>query len=77
MRVVVWLTLLGLGCSGDEAPTDSVVPELSGCDDTDPAMCALPYPSSYFQVADDTTASGVQNAYSETALPIDRDFNLP
>ena len=68
------LIALFLGCGGaDPAETGAVGDgERSGCDPMDPALCALPYPSSYFQVAANTE-SGVQNAYTATALPINRD----
>jgi hypothetical protein len=69
----LWLAGL-IGCAGGGAGGDGPAPagELSGCDPVDPALCAFPYPSSYFQVEADTP-SGVQNAFGPEALPINRD----
>lgn len=66
--------LLTSGCRG-KTDDDSAGPagELSGCDPVDPALCALPYPSGYFQVDDAGEGSGKRNAYGPTALPINRD----
>ena len=62
------------GCSGGSDKADPAPPgALSGCDPVDPSLCAFPFPSSYFQVPADT-ASGVQNAYTQESLPINRDF---
>lgn len=68
MRLAPIATALALACSGDPEP----VQPPTGCDPTDPALCALPWPSSVFQVAADTP-SGVQNAFSIDALPVNRD----
>src|SRR5687767_3677715 len=73
MRLLLFA--LFAGCGGSEEPggtTPPVAGELSGCDPVDPSLCAFPYPSSYFQVPADTV-SGVQNAFPDTSLPINRD----
>jgi hypothetical protein len=57
-----------LACNGDE-PIDEVY---SGCDATDPSVCALPFPSTYFQVEADTP-SGWQVSFGESSLPMNRD----
>ncbi len=67
------LLALALGCTGPATDGEPVtIAELSGCDPTDPSLCALPYPSSYYQVPADTV-SGVRNAFPAGSLPTDRD----
>lgn len=46
----------------------------SSCDPLDPALCALPFPSSFFQEPADTV-TGVQVAFRADSLGIDRDGN--
>ena len=68
----IWLVA---SCGGgkdlpvDKSPLDEVY---SGCDPLDEALCALPFPSSYFQ-EEAQTASGVQNRFYEESLPLNRD----
>ncbi|MFT7520354.1 MAG: hypothetical protein ACI9MC_002499 [Kiritimatiellia bacterium] len=44
--------------------------EFSGCDDLDPAMCTLPWPSSYHLRHDDQTPTGWRVALKEEHLPV-------
>lgn len=71
---MIGLGLALAGCQGQPRDADDqpAVTELSGCDPVDPSLCALPFPSSYYQTEADTV-SGVQNAYPLEALPINRD----
>lgn len=73
MKNAILVALLA-GCAGPEPKDTAGTPgaQLSGCDPVDPSLCALPYPSSYFQVPADTV-SGVRNAFPPGALPTDRD----
>ena len=60
-RLSMIALLLAVSCKNGDG--DEPAGELSGCDPTDPSVCALPFPSSYFQVADDAMPSGVRNAF--------------
>ncbi len=63
------LALLSLlACNGDE-PLDEIY---SGCDPTDPSVCALPFPSTYFMEQAETS-SGWQVAFQDHSLPMNRD----
>ena len=63
-----------------DSPTDTSVPSTptptldrapqTSCDPLDPTLCALPWPSSYFQVPDASTESGVAFAFAADSLPI-------
>ncbi len=67
------LTLFACGSpDSTDVPGHDLGP-VSGCDPVDPSLCALPWPSSTFQVAADTV-SGVQNAFPEGSMPENRDF---
>jgi len=44
------------------------------CDETDPTMCILPFPSSRFLIEDSTTSSGFRVNFGEKSLPITRDY---
>ncbi|MBA2320157.1 MAG: hypothetical protein H0V89_03290 [Deltaproteobacteria bacterium] len=72
MRPFVLVVLVACGPADDGGAPDAPAGPLSGCDPVDPSLCALPYPSSYFQVPADTV-SGVQNAFPAESLPINRD----
>jgi hypothetical protein len=74
------LPLFWFGCGGSPSGEDSgdkgantTVQPRSGCDPLDPSVCALPYPSSYFEVEAET-ASGVQVAFGPESLPMNRDY---
>jgi pimeloyl-ACP methyl ester carboxylesterase len=71
MRRWLALALVLFACKSPEEPTE--LGALSGCDPTDPVRCVLPWPSGYFQVADDTLPSGVRNAFGPDSLPVNRD----
>ncbi len=73
-----WLTLLACnGTDGGSATTDSgpttdapaPIRETS-CDPLEPELCALPWPSSYFQTPDADSASGVRWNVAEDTFPI-------
>ncbi len=72
-RVVAVALLLAGGCKDKDESTDTPSGQLSGCDPTDPALCALPWPSGYFQVDDATEGSGKRNNYGPLAMPVNRD----
>jgi hypothetical protein len=59
---------------GKDLPIDKPMLDevYSGCDPLDEALCALPFPSGYFQEQAET-ASGVQNRFYEESLPMNRD----
>ncbi len=42
------------------------------CDDIDPTLCLLPWPSSFFLVDDPSTATGLRVAIPMEAMPVDR-----
>ncbi len=72
IAAMIWLLA---SCGGGKDDTDKgkdIVEEYSGCDPLDEALCALPFPSSYFQ-AEAETVTGVQNAFFEDSLPMNRD----
>ena len=58
---------LSAACGGKTADTAVEIPR-GDCDPLDPAICALPYPSSFFLEEADTV-TGYQIAYGETSLP--------
>jgi len=65
--------LASCGGKDDSEATKKPIEEVfTGCDPLDEALCALPWPSSYFQV-DAETSSGKQNAFFEKSMPINRD----
>lgn len=65
------LTLLA-GCGKDDADDPDAIEPATGCDPVDPALCALPFPSSYFE-APASTASGVTVDFGPDSLPVNRD----
>ncbi len=71
-RFAALLLVAGAGCRGKSDDSAAGV-ELSGCDPVDPALCALPWPSGYFQVDDPSTGSGRRNSFGPTAMPVNRD----
>lgn len=71
-RALVFFWLAACGGSGTDDTTSSPV-EAPLCDALDPTLCTLPWPSSYYQVADPTSASGVVNAFPMDAMPVNRD----
>ena len=62
-----WALLLAVGCSSSE------LKESTGCDPLDKALCALPFPSSYFLEESSVSATGYQVAFGEESLPINID----
>ena len=72
MRATVLLALLFTGCPGEEDP---VVDEATGCDQTDPTMCALPYPSNTFTTSDSSTETGLRVDFQESEIPDNVDGN--
>ena len=72
MRSVALVVLMA--CSGEDAPpADVPTGPLSGCDPLDPALCALPFPSSHFLVEDASTPTGLRLNFGPTTLPSNRD----
>lgn len=70
-RVLGLALALCAGCKKSDDPVPSG--ELSGCDPTDPSLCAMPWPSGYFQVDDPSTGSGKRMTFTDTSLPTNRD----
>lgn len=64
------LTLLALLACDKEAPIDEV---FTGCDPVDETRCALPFPSTYNMVQDDSQDSGWKVAFGDAALPANQD----
>jgi len=80
------LMLALLACKGDDPATSTVptpTPEptpssstpytharATSCDPLDPSVCALPWPSSYFQQPDEASASGWQHHLADDTLPV-------
>jgi hypothetical protein len=68
MRVGIWvmaaLLPLTVGACGTEEPW-----EFEGCDQIDPSMCSLPWPSSYHVRVDETTETGWKVALKGELLP--------
>ncbi|MCP4922202.1 MAG: hypothetical protein GY913_35320 [Proteobacteria bacterium] len=62
--------LAALGCNGGDEP---LVEEFSGCDPTETELCYLPYPSTYHQVQDSSTASGWTLNFVDGSLPVNID----
>ncbi|MEC8381283.1 MAG: hypothetical protein VXZ96_13220 [Myxococcota bacterium] len=59
-------------CNSDK-DGQAIVPmatELTDCDPIDPSLCAFPFPSAFFMVDDETTASGYRIHFGETTLPM-------
>jgi hypothetical protein len=65
----MWIALTLLACTKDE-PIEEV---FTGCDPVDTTRCALPFPSTYHMVQDDTQASGWRVNFADHALPMDQD----
>ena len=62
--------LILAACHGGHTDDTAPVGELSSCDPLDPALCALPYPNSFYLRPDDTTATGYRVHYADDSLPI-------
>ena len=62
-------------CDPTEGAADITYPDAiaATCDPVDPSVCALPFPSSHFLVADPSSETGVRVAFGETTLPLNRD----
>jgi hypothetical protein len=75
LRVMGWLVLVGLfgGCTMEADQVEEQKQPRLGCDTLDPALCALPFPSSYFLTEDAATETGLKVNFGETALPRNRD----
>jgi hypothetical protein len=73
------LTLFILACGCDTSAnksTDTAEPSPSvnwDCDPIAPSRCGLPFPSTYFMRASDTSATGWQVSLGETTIPINID----
>ncbi len=65
--------LLLVACSADEDPV--TLPTDVGCEDLDPRICALPFPSDRYLAEDPDTVTGWRLAYEAEALPVE-DFDL-
>ena len=63
------LFALLIGCTNKE-PVEGV---FSDCDPLDPSVCALPFPSAFYERTADTP-TGVQVQYGSESLPLNRDY---
>lgn len=72
MRWMGLLLVLTAGCKKSDDDSEQGG-ELSGCDPTDPSLCAYPWPSGYFQEDDPSTGSGKRMTFTDTSLPTNRD----
>jgi len=72
MRLLWTASAVLLSCGGSGEPVE----ERTGCDPLDEALCALPFPSSYFLSENSETATGYQVAFPEGSLPVNID-NVP
>lgn len=66
-----WPLLFVLGCKG-RGDTDAIEPVFSSCDPLDEALCALPWPSSFY-LAEADTVTGYRVAIPDDALPTNID----
>lgn len=88
MSPLLALALLACGGGDDGStaadptgtPTPTTAPDATwvharatACDPLDPAVCALPWPSAYFQRPDDTVASGWAFDLADTTMPVSAD----
>lgn len=64
---LIGLTALFAACNGEEPEPE--LSDVTGCDPMDTELCALPYPSNYFTVADDSTETGLRVNFWEHSLP--------
>jgi hypothetical protein len=64
--------LLGVACRSPGADDVDPVDAPTDCDPLDPALCALPYPSSFF-LSDADTPTGHRVRFEDATLPINRD----
>ncbi|RME27295.1 MAG: hypothetical protein D6798_04895 [Deltaproteobacteria bacterium] len=68
-----------LACRPDPAadsglPGDTgVLPDRGACNPVDPALCALPFPSSFYLEEDEGTETGRRVAFDAASLPVSRD----
>lgn len=72
MRWALW-GLAWWGCSGTSSEPAEVLGPRGDCNPVDPALCALPFPSSFHTVADAGTATGLRVDFGPTTLPENRD----
>ncbi len=71
---LVAISAMVMGCGGRSEPDPEVaLGDRTGCDPIDPSVCALPWPSSYFEEPAQT-GSGVTLAFWPESLPVNRDF---
>ncbi len=56
-------------CSDDDVPETVHVVEQVGCDDLNPAYCALPWPSDRYLESDPTLPTGYRIAYTQEVIP--------
>jgi hypothetical protein len=82
VRPLLALTILLASCDAPVATFDAAVSDAHApdaaitytgyCEDIDPTLCLLPWPSSTFLVDDPTTATGRRVAIPAEAMPVDR-----
>ena len=63
------LMLALLGCPADDADSADYG-ERGSCNPVDDALCALPYPSSFYLDEDSTTSTGYRVALADDSLPV-------
>ena len=62
-----------LGCSEEKEELAPMATEFSACDPLDEGLCALPFPSTFYQKENTEKASGWQINFSEDSLPVNID----
>ncbi|MCA9711302.1 MAG: hypothetical protein KDK70_36020, partial [Myxococcales bacterium] len=71
--LLVLLAACGVGTTVDDAVIAWPEVVAGSCDPTDPSVCALPWPSSHFLVADESSGTGVRLGLAADTLPITYD----
>lgn len=66
-------SLLMLACPGDSADEGPTPAPYGACDPLVEAVCALPYPSSFYEAEDATTVTGLRVDLRPTSLPVNLD----
>lgn len=63
--------------AGDAGAPDAAITYSTACENVDPSLCLLPWPSSFFLVDDPSTATGRRVAIPDEAMPLDHDGHAP
>ncbi|HMV67638.1 MAG TPA: hypothetical protein PKA64_12370 [Myxococcota bacterium] len=69
----LWLAVALTACSGSAGDGDVDLGPRGDCNPVDPALCALPFPSSFHTIEDAEAATGLRADFGPTTLPENRD----